>query len=412
MFSPFERKVALRYLFSSKKEGFVSFFAIFSFLGIALGVATLIIVMSVMNGFRTNLLTAIIGMRGHVLVMQKDQPIESTNTDLLNRVREENIESAYPMIEKQSIISFRGQTKGVMVQGIEPSAFTKREPLRKSVESDSLENFKDDGVLLGWRLAMELGVRIGDRFSLITPEGNQTAFGTIPRQKSFKVAGVFNYGMHIYDKSFVFMPLDTAQNLYKMGNKITHIDIFLKDIIQAPLVAETLSKRLNDAYLVLDWKHQDQGIFHTVEVERNVMLLILSLLIIIAGFNITSSLIMMVKDKTRAIGILKTFGATQKQITRIFVSIGLIIGFVGTFLGVALGSLFVIYIENIQHFVEYLIQAELFSAEAYFLSKLPAVLSVKDILFACSISTALSLLASFCPARRAGSLHPVESLQE
>jgi len=299
-----------------------------------------------------------------------------------------------------------------MVQGIEPSAFLKREPLRKSVADDSLKNFKDDGVLLGWRLAMELGVKTGDHLSLITPEGNQTAFGTIPRQKSFKVAGIFNYGMHIYDKSFIFMPLYTAQNLYKMGKKVTHIDIFLKDVLQASLVAETLSKRLNDAYLVLDWKHQDQGIFHTVEVERNVMLLILSLLIIIAGFNISSSLIMMVKDKTRAIGILKTFGATQKQITRIFVSIGLIIGFVGTFLGVALGSLFVIYIENIQHFVEYLIQAELFSAEAYFLSKLPAVLSLKDVLFACSISTVLSLLASFFPARRAGSLHPVESLQE
>ena len=213
MFSAFERKVALRYLFYSKKEGFVSFFAIFSFLGIALGVATLIIVMSVMNGFRTNLLTAIIGMRGHVLVMQKDQPIESTNTDLLNTIYQENIESAYPMIEKQSIISFRGQTKGVMVQGLTAKTFTAREPLRKSVDDHSLNNFKDDGLFLGWRLAMELGLKTGDRFSLITPEGNQTAFGTIPRQKSFKVAGIFNYGMHIYDKSFVFMPLDTAQNL-------------------------------------------------------------------------------------------------------------------------------------------------------------------------------------------------------
>ncbi|HCU06581.1 MAG TPA: lipoprotein-releasing ABC transporter permease subunit [Holosporales bacterium] len=412
MFSPFERKVALRYLFSSKKEGFVSFFAIFSFLGIALGVATLIIVMSVMNGFRANLLTAIIGMRGHVLVMQKNQPIESTNTTLMHTIHEESIESAYPMIEKQSIISFRGQTKGVMLQGIEPSAFSKREPLRKSIDHESLKNFKNDGVLLGSRLAMELGIRTGDRFSMITPEGNQTAFGTIPRQKSFRVAGIFHYGMHIYDKSFIFMPLDTAQNLYKMGDKVTHIDIFLKDVLQASLVAQNLSKQLNDKYLVLDWKHQDQAIFHTVEVERNVMLLILTLLIIIAGFNITSSLIMMVKDKTRAIGILKTFGATQKQITHIFVSIGLIIGFVGTFLGVGLGSIFVIHIENIQHFIEYLIQTELFSAEAYFLSKLPAVLSIKDILFACTISTSLSLLASFFPARRAGSLNPVEALKE
>ena len=412
MFSPFERKVSLRYLFSSKKEGFVSFFAIFSFLGIALGVATLIIVMSVMNGFRTNLLTSIIGMRGHVLVMQKDKPIESTNTTLINRIHQENIESAYPMIEKQSIISFRGQTKGVMLQGIEPNDFSKREPLRNSIDHESLANFKDDGVLLGSRLAMELGIRKGDRFSIITPEGNQTAFGSIPRQKSFRVAGIFHYGMHIYDKSFIFMPLDTAQNLYKMGNNVTHIDIFLKDVLQASFVAQDLSKHLKDDYLVLDWKHQDQAIFHTVEVERNVMLLILTLLIIIAGFNITSSLIMMVKDKTRAIGILKTFGATQKQITRIFVSIGLIIGLVGTFLGVALGCLFVIYIENIQHFIEYLIQAELFSAEAYFLSKLPAVLSVKDILFACGISTGLSLLASFFPARRAGSLNPVEALKE
>jgi lipoprotein-releasing system permease protein len=261
MFSPFERKISLRYLFSSKKEGFVSFFAIFSFLGIALGVATLIIVMSVMNGFRTNLLTSIIGMRGHVLVMQNKQPITSTNTTLMNTIHQENIISAYPMIEKQSIISFRGQTKGVIVQGIEPDAFSKRAPLRKSVNDESLTHFQDDGVLLGSRLAKELGIRPGDRFSLITPEGNQTAFGTIPKQKSFTVAGIFHYGMHIYDKSFIFMPLNTAQNLYKMGDNVTHIDIFLRDILQASLVAQALSKRLNDEYLVLDWKHQDQAIF-------------------------------------------------------------------------------------------------------------------------------------------------------
>lgn len=413
MLSAFERKVAFKYLFSSKKEGFISFFAIFSFLGIALGVATLIIVMSVMNGFRQNLLKSVIGMRGHVIVMPKNEPLLLNEPTTLDHIQKSaSILGAYPMIERQSIVSFQGQTRGVVIQGIESETFQKREPLRKSLIHGDFANFKDDGVIIGDRLAMELGVGLNDRFSVITPEGNQTAFGSIPRQKSFQVAGIFHYGMHIYDKNYIFMPLQSAQNLYKLGDRVSHIDIFLKDFLKAPELVNKLSQDFGDRFQVVDWKHQDHMIFHTVEVERNVMFLILSLIIIIAGFNITSSLIMLVKDKTRAIGILKTLGATCGNIQRIFVSIGLFIGLVGTALGLVLGTLVVVNIESIRRFLERLMDTELFSAEIYYLTKLPAVLSLSDVAFACGIATVLSLVASYIPARSASKLDAIEALRD
>jgi lipoprotein-releasing system permease protein len=365
-----------------------------------------------MNGFRQNLLTSIIGMRPHIMVLEKGIPLSPTE-DLMKKIKSAtHITSAYPSIEKQNILSFKGQARGVMVQAIQPVDFKNRKPLINSLEQGDIEEFNEDGVIIGCRLAEDLGLSLYDRFSLTAPEGNQTAFGTIPRQKSVKVVGIFNYGMRDYDKNYVFMPLKTAQTFYKLEEKVHYIGIFLDQLSHATEVSNVLEKMLGETYRVIDWKHQDQTIFHAVEVEKNVMFLILTLLVIIAGFNITSSLVMLVKDKTKSIGILKTFGVKNIQIGKIFTAIGLFIGLIGTSLGLIIGILFVIYIENIRRFLEKLVGMELFSAEIYYLTKLPAVLIVQDVIVICIIAVMLSITASFFPARKAASLDPIEALKE
>lgn len=412
MFSAFERKVASRYLFSTRKKGFISFFATFSFLGIALGVATLIIVMSVMNGFRQELLKSIIGMRGHVAVASSQPDGLKDYLDVMKTIEsEKDVTAAYPMLERQGIITFQSRAQGIVVYGIAKDDIKRRDVIAHNIRAGCLDEFDNDGVLIGWRLADKMNLRVGDHFTLITPEGNETAFGTIPRQKSYRVMGIFDVGMHQYDSNFIFMPMETCQNLYRFEGRVTHLDVFLNNFQRATDVAFSLEQRLGENFRVLDWKHQDQSIFHAVEVERNVMFLILTLLIVIAGFNIASSLIMLVKDKTRDIAILRTMGATQKHIKNIFTSIGFCIGLSGTLFGLGLGLLFSLNIEKIRKLLEKLSGAELFSAEIYFLSKLPAVVDYSDVYTVVAISLGLSVVASFFPARAAAKLDPVEALR-
>jgi lipoprotein-releasing system permease protein len=408
--STLEKKIVFRYLFSHKKGGFISFFALFSFLGIMLGVATLIIVMSVMNGFRENLLTSIIGMRPHIVGLSKQEKFPLNKEDINSLQRHKEIIGIYPMIEKQNILSFKGQAQGVLVQAMDPSSFMSRSPLITSLTAGDIKDFKGYNIFIGQQLSKDFNIKINDRLLLMTPEGTETAFGTIPRQRSFTVCGIFSYGMHDYDKNYIFMPLDTAQSFYNLKDEIGHLGIFIGDINRAHALVKNLNKEFFDKYYFIDWKHQDQSIFHAVEVEKNVMFLILTLIILIAGFNITSSLIMLVKDKTKSIGILKTMGVTHASIGRIFISIGLLIGGIGTLFGVFIGILVVKYIENIRHFLETLMNTELFSAEIYYLTKLPAVLSWPDVLGVCTISVILSFLASFFPARTAIKMNVVEAI--
>ncbi len=411
MFLLFERLLAYRYLRSPRQEGFISVIAGFSFIGIALGVAILIIVMAVMNGFRQELLTRIIGMRGHILVHGIEAPIANYQPviDLVRKAP--GVESAFPVLERQAIMTFRGQARGVSIHAMDLSELLKRSIITDNIKAGTLDDFQGDGLLIGSRLAEFMHLKVGDRIVMITPEGNVTAFGTVPRQKSFIIKGVFQVGMHDYDKNVVFMPLATAQNLFKLPDQISHIEIFSTHIELAPQLAYVVQQTLGNHVQVLDWQHGDSQIFHAVQVERNVMFLILTLIILIASFNIISSLIMLVKDKTKDIAILRTMGASRGSMMRVFFLTGATIGAVGTLMGVILGLSFSLNIESIRQFLQGLSGTELFSEEIYFLTQLPAKVDWWEVCAVVGMSLLLSFFATLYPAWRAARLDPVEALR-
>ena len=411
MFLLFERLLAYRYLRSPRQEGFISVIAGFSFIGIALGVAILIIVMAVMNGFRQELLTRIIGMRGHILVHGIEAPIANYQPviDLVRKAP--GVESAFPVLERQAIMTFRGQARGVSIHAMDLSELRKRSIITDNIKAGTLDDFQGDGLLIGSRLAEFMHLKVGDRIVMITPEGNVTAFGTVPRQKSFIIKGVFQVGMHDYDKNVVFMPLATAQNLFKLPDQISHIEIFSTHIELAPQLAYVVQQTLGNHVQVLDWQHGDSQIFHAVQVERNVMFLILTLIILIASFNIISSLIMLVKDKTKDIAILRTMGASRGSMMRVFFLTGATIGAVGTLMGVILGLSFSLNIESIRQFLQGLSGTELFSEEIYFLTQLPAKVDWWEVCAVVGMSLLLSFFATLYPAWRAARLDPVEALR-
>jgi lipoprotein-releasing system permease protein len=411
MFFFFERLLAYRYLRSPREEGFISVIAGFSFIGIALGVAVLIIVMSVMNGFRQELLTRIIGMRGHVLVHGIESPIANYQPviDLVRKVP--GVESAFPVLERQAIMTFRGQARGVSIHAMDLSELSKRSLIAENIKAGSMNDFQGDSLLIGSRLAEFMHLKVGDRIVMITPEGNVTAFGTVPRQKSFVIKGIFQVGMHDYDKNVVFMPLVTSQHLFKLPDQISHIEIFSTHVELASQLAYVIQQTLGNHVQVLDWQHGDSQIFHAVQVERNVMFLILALIILIASFNIVSSLIMLVKDKTRDIAILRTMGASRGSMMGVFFLTGATIGTVGTLIGVGLGLGFSLNIEIIRQFLQSLSGTDLFSEEIYFLTQLPAKVDWAEVGGVVAMSLFLSFLATLYPAWRAARLDPVEALR-
>lgn len=411
MFSSFERFVAFRYLFSARREGFVSVIAWFSFLGIALGVATLIVVMAVMNGFRQELFGKLVAMRGHVTVQSSTATALPENKEQLALIQSvPGVRLAYPMLERQAIAMAKNNASGVMVQGLPAAAVTGRNRIKLTPET-AIEQFNGDHVFIGRLVAKSLNLGVGDKITLLTQQGVATAFGTIPKNKTFIVAGIFDVGMAQFDKNFIFMPLATAQSFFKSPGQISQIDVFSEHDNLASNLAYVLQQALGTTVQALDWRHADLSIMHAVKMERNVMFLILTLIILIASFNIISGLIMMVKDKTRDIAILRTMGATKNTILRIFFITGASIGGVGTLLGVALGLSFALNIEGIRQFLQSMTGAELFSEEIYFLSTLPAKVEFDEVLRIVAMGIGLSFLATLYPSWRASSLDPVEGLR-
>jgi lipoprotein-releasing system permease protein len=412
MFSAFEWMMALRYLRARRQEGFISVIAWFSLLGIMLGVATLIIVMSVMNGFRQELLSRILGVNGHISIYSDSQKLTNYN-GLVLRIKElDGVVKVTPMIEGQVMASANGEAKGAVVRGLRQIDVKSRRILADNIRQGSLDKFRGrNSVMLGSRMARNLRLTIGDKITLISPKGNVTAFGTVPRMKAYQVAAIFNVGMHEYDSSFIFMPLAAAQVYFKFPNAISYLDITVKEPSRAPEMAREIWNLLDNKGRVYDWQKTNSSFFNAIQVERNVMFLILTLIIVVAAFNIISSLIMLVKDKGRDIAILRTMGATRGMIMRVFLISGASIGVIGTLAGFTLGIAFAENIESIRQFLQGLTGTDLFAAEIYFLSQLPAVVDPTEVTTVVLMGLGLSLLATIYPSWRAAQLDPIEALR-
>ncbi|WP_291295981.1 lipoprotein-releasing ABC transporter permease subunit [Elioraea sp.] len=414
MFGPFERLVAFRYLRARKAEGFVSVIAGFSLAGIGLGVATLIIVMSVMNGFRAELLGRILGLNGHLGVYGIGQTLEGYDA-LAERIRTvPGVRSATPIVEGQVLgTGERGGGAGVLARGIAPDQLRARSIIAGNIIAGSLDEFGgDDAIIVGSRLANRLGVRVGERLSLVSPQGQVTVFGTVPRIRAYRVAALFEVGMFEYDNSYVFMPLEAAQAYFATGDAATQIEVFVTDPDRVREINRAIRAAVTDRPIrLLDWQQSNSAFFAAVQVERNVMFLILTLIIIVAAFNIVSSLVMLVKDKGRDIAILRTMGASRGAVMRIFLMCGASIGVLGTVFGVSLGLFIAANLESIRQWLQGLTGQELFQAEIYFLSRLPSVVDPWEVAQVAAMGLGLSLLATLYPSFRAARLDPVEALR-
>lgn len=412
MFGPFERAVAGRYLRARRGERFVSVIAGFSLVGIALGVATLIIVMSVMGGFQTDLLNRILGFNGHLGVYATAGKLQDFDAAATKIRAVPGVASAAPVIDGQVLLSGpRGQSSGGLVRGIEPKDFAEMSAIK--IPAGSLADFKgEDAIAIGSGLAAKFGLGVGDELTLVSPQGAATAFGTIPRVRAYQIVAIFSVGMNEYDTAYVFLPLQAAQIFFQAPGAVSQIEVRVDDPDRVRQIGQQIGTALAGTPVrVVDWQQNNNSFFAAIKVEQNVMFLILTLIIVVAAFNVISSLIMMVKDKTRDIAVLRTIGAGRGAILRIFLMCGASVGVTGTLVGVVIGVLFCLNIQEIQGWVEAVTGARVFNPEVYYLTHLPAKLNSGEVIQVVVMSLALSLLATIYPSWRAARTDPVEALR-
>lgn len=411
-FSRFEWMLAGRYLRARRKEASISAIAGFSFAGIMLGVAALIIVMAVMNGFRTELLGKILGINGHMIIEPIDGPLNDFDdvTERLSKL--ESVRAAIPVVEGQVLASARENSRGVLVRGIQEADFQKLPAVVNNVLQGTLTGFDDGGGLaVGSRLAASLGLQLGDRMTLISPRGAVTPMGVAPRVKAYPITAIFQLGMSEYDSTYVFMPQAEAQLYFNKDDTVSFIEVYLQDPDNVGIMRAPITEAAERPVFITDWQQRNATFFSALQVERNVMFIILTLIVLVAALNIISGLIMLVKDKGRDIAVLRTMGATRGAIMRIFFITGAAIGMFGTLAGFVLGTVVCLNIENIRQFLSRLTETELFSPELYFLSRLPADMDPSEVATVVLMALVLSFLATLYPAWRAARLDPVDALR-
>ena len=408
MISTLEKEITFRYLKTKKKDGFLNIISIFSFIGISLGVAVLIIVMSVMNGFRTELINKIVGFNAHVTVKPYGNSI---NIDKINNHELEKISEDLVFSNSgEGIIISKEYTKGIVLRGYNEKDFIKLNVVTKGQLTGDANNLNQNNISIGRELSFDLDLNIGDKISIMSPSGIETIIGNLPKQEVFIVSSIFESGLADFDRNIAFVNLDKLDNFFDYKKEDRNLEIYLKNPSNITDVKIIVKKIFNDEF-VYTWADMNSSLFSALKVERNVMFIILSLIIVVAAFNIISGLTILVKNKTRDIAILKSIGVLNKSITKIFFLVGVTIGTTATIFGIFLGVMFSFYIENIREFLSSAFNISLFPEEIYFLSKMPTEINPTSILIISACSIGITIIVSIYPAIKASKLDPVQGLK-
>ena len=409
MISKVESIIALRYLKPKKKEGFLKVISIFSFLGIALGVAILIIVMSVMNGFRTELINKILGFNPHIIIQPYEKEINKKDINLIKPFYKKISKTALTF-SGQAILINKENTTGILVRSYTDDSIQEIDLIKKGIIDGSLKNFNKNNISIGKDLAISLDLIVGDEITIMSTSSLQTPFGNLPIQESFVISSVFSTGFAEFDRNVIFIPFESASSLFEISNMDIDLEIFLNNPEEAQLIKNKIQKIFSE-YYVLTWADLNKSFFGALKVERNVMFIILTLIIIVAAFNIISGLTILVKNKTKEIAILRTLGLSKTSITKIFFIIGFTIGLLATVTGVTIGVLFSYNIEEIRILITTIFNIQLFPEEIYFLSQMPSEINFQNIFIISSFSLLITFLATIFPAISAAKLDPVKALK-
>ena len=408
MISTLEKEITFRYLKTRKKDGFLNIISIFSFIGISLGVAVLIIVMSVMNGFRTELINKIVGFNPHITIKPYENSIsiDKLNNKELKKISEELLYSN----SGEAIIISQDFTKGIVLRGYSQKDFSKLNVVNKGRFSGNSKKLYKNNISIGKELSFDLELKIGDKLSIISPSGIETIIGNLPKQEVFTVSSIFESGLADFDRNIAFININTLDNFFDFNKDNRNLEIYLKNPSDIVIAKNKVKEVFKDEF-IYTWADMNSSLFSALKVERNVMFIILSLIILVAAFNIISGLTILVKNKTRDIAILKSIGVLNKSITKIFFLVGVTIGTTATIFGILLGVLFSLYIENIRQFLSYTFNISLFPEEIYFLSKMPTEINLVSILIISVCSILITIIVSIYPAIKASKLDPVKGLK-